>query len=84
MIYTQGPKNPDGTYLHVSLQLQQMVPVPREKSWSFVREIHITKAFLPYPKEGFFDGIIVCPNKVVVDGNVLELWCVAIWSQYVF
>lgn len=84
VIYTQGPQNQDGTYLHVSLQLQQMVPVPREKSRSFMREIHITKAFLPCSKEGFLDWIVVCPNKVVVNGNVLELWCVAIWSQYGF
>lgn len=42
-------------YLHVSLQLQQVVPVPGEKCWSLVREIHLTKAFLSCSQESLFD-----------------------------
>lgn len=42
-------------YLHVSLQLQQVEPVPREESWPFVGEVHFAEAFLACPKESLFD-----------------------------
>ena len=71
------------SHLHVSLQVQQVISVPGDESRALMGEVHSPKAGLPRPHEGLLDRVEVCPHKVIVDGDVLKLGCVAIWPIYV-
>lgn len=44
-------------------------------------EVYAAKAGLARPQEGFTDRVVVAPNKVVVNGDVLKLRGVAIGPQ---
>lgn len=68
-------------HLHVSLQLQQVEPVPGDESRALVREVHPTEAGLPGAQERLADRVVVGPHEVVVDGDVLELHGVAVGPE---
>lgn len=69
-------------HLHVSLQLQQVKSVPGDKTGTLVGKVHPAKANLVWPHEGFADWVVVGPNKIVVNGDVLKLRGVSIWSHH--
>lgn len=75
-----GPP-PALSHLHVSLQLQQLVPVPRDEARPLVREVHAPETGLPGAQERLADGVVVRPHEVVVDGDVVELHGVAVGAE---
>lgn len=70
------------TYLHVSFQVQQMISVPGDKTRALVGEVDSSKAGLARPQVGFTDRVVVAPDEVVINGDVLELWGVPIWTEH--
>lgn len=67
--------------LHVSLQLKQMETVPGDESRALVGEIHTSKAGLARPQVRLADRVVMAPDEVVVNGDVLALWGVAVGAQ---
>lgn len=59
-----------------------MKTVPGDKAWTLMGEVNTSKAALAGAQEGFADRVVVAPNKVVVNSNVLKLWAVAIRTQH--
>lgn len=76
------PTNHSSTHLHVSLKLQQMKTVPGDKTWALVGEVDPSEAGLACAQVRLTDGVVVGPNKVVVNGDVLKLGGVAIGTEY--
>ena len=76
------PPFPPSAHLHVSLQLQQMKSVPSDEAGALVGEVDAAKAGLARPEEGFTDRVVVAPNKVVVNGDVLKLRGVAVGPEH--
>lgn len=77
---TTAPLSPCllSAHLHVSLQLQQMKTMPGDKTWALVGEVYTSKAGLAWPQVRLTDRVVVTPNKVIINGDVLKLWGVAI------
>lgn len=61
------------SHLHVSLQLQQVEPVPGDETGTLVREVHSAEAGLPRTQERLADRVVVGPHEVIIDGDVLKL-----------
>jgi len=82
--FSNPPLSPSflSTHLHVSLQLEQMETMPGDKAWALMGEIHTPKACLAYAKVRLADRVVVAPDKVVVIGDVLKLWGVAVRPKH--
>lgn len=76
------PPSLPSSHLHVSLQLNQMKAVPGDKTRALVGEVYASKAGLARPEVRFTDRVVVAPNKVVVNGDVLKLRGVAIRPKH--
>lgn len=59
-----------------------MKTVPGDKAWALVGEVYTAKAGLAWPQVRLADRVVVAPNKVVVNGDVLKLWGVAIRPKH--
>lgn len=59
-----------------------MKPVPGDKTRALVGEVYASEAALARPEEGFTHRVVVAPNKVVVNSDVLKLWGVAVGSKH--
>lgn len=73
--------HPSLSYLHVSLQLQQVEPVPGDKAGPLVWEVHSPETGLPRTQERLANREVVGPHEVVVDGDVLELHGVPVRAE---
>lgn len=69
------------SYLYVTLELQEVVSVPRDEPGSLVREIHAPKAGLSSTEKRFTHRVVVRPHKVIVDGDVFKQSGVAIRAE---
>lgn len=47
-----------------------------------MRKVYTSKAGLAWPQVGLTDRVVVTPNKVVVNGDVLKLGGIAIRPKY--
>jgi len=59
-----------------------MKSVPGDKTWALVGEVDASEAALARPQVCFTDRVIVAPDKVVVNGDVLKLRGVAIGPKH--
>lgn len=59
-----------------------MKTVPGDKTWALVGEVYTSKAGLAWPEVRFTNRVVVAPNKVVVNGDVLKLRGVAIRPKH--
>lgn len=55
-----------------------MKTMPGDKTWALVGEVYTSKAGLAWPQVRLTDRVVVTPNKVIINGDVLKLWGVAI------